>query len=82
MIRTHYATFLIKSKHGHFLQRLFSPFLNFLQQLIFTFSGSSIPNFRNFLIAFFFFFLPTIESDIQNFGKSKLFLLNLNKLKC
>ncbi len=63
-IKSDYATFLSKSKQGHFLQRLFSPFLNFLQQLLFTLSGSSTPNSRNILIAFFFFFLPKTESEI------------------
>ncbi|WP_431133334.1 hypothetical protein [Psychroserpens mesophilus] len=31
-----HATFSIKSKHGHFSQRLNSDFLNFLQHLDFT----------------------------------------------
>lgn len=57
-----YATFFIKSKQGHFLQRLNSDFLYFLQHLDFTFTKVSKPEVCNILIRSFFsflsFFLP------------------------
>ena len=50
-----YAAFLIKSKQGHFLHRLFSPFLNFLQHFFLIFLGISIPSCSSFFLCFFLF---------------------------
>ncbi|MUU78467.1 hypothetical protein [Winogradskyella endarachnes] len=62
-ITSTYATFFIKSKQGHFLQRLLSDFLNFLQHLDLTLPNAAIPEasrtfIRSFLRLLFFFFLP------------------------
>lgn len=56
--RFFYATFFSRSKHGQRLQRLFSPFLYFLQHLVLQLvRGNSL---NEALLFFFksFFFLP------------------------
>lgn len=58
-----YATFLSKSNIGQREQRLFSPFLYFLQQLLLQFLGISSKVTLSFFFSFSFlsFFLPTLQ---------------------
>lgn len=52
-----YATNFIKSKQGHFLQRLHSAFLYFLQHLGLTLPKASSPEFLRIFIRSFLSFL-------------------------